>query len=97
MQFSGADVLTNPEPGFFILGSKSYGRWKLMSELEQCSLATSALHLIRAHQKQPLFIVNRTSASCRCCCSDVLSVITNRHGKRRAKVGEKSSAAVMAT
>jgi hypothetical protein len=22
----GADTLTNPEPGFFILGSKSYGR-----------------------------------------------------------------------
>jgi hypothetical protein len=25
-QFSGADVLCNPEPCFFILGSKSYGR-----------------------------------------------------------------------
>lgn len=26
MQFSGPDVLRNPEPDFYILGAKSYGR-----------------------------------------------------------------------
>ncbi len=26
MPATGADTLTNPEPGFFLLGAKSYGR-----------------------------------------------------------------------
>jgi hypothetical protein len=40
-QFSGADVLANPEPGFFILGSKSYGRCAITPRVAGCAAAAA--------------------------------------------------------
>jgi hypothetical protein len=47
-QFPGSEVLRNPEPNFFILGSKSYGRCYFISQCDSSILVfDNALVFIR--------------------------------------------------